>query len=83
MFSNRLFLEEELADMVVAVRRDVPMLPVQRLTDVGIAVIPPDRPVQRMVNRSDGWDDRLDKVPVLSWLVCDPPIRNLCCEFMP
>ena len=47
MFSNRLFLEEELTDIVVSVRRDVPMLPVQPLTDVGVAVIPPiaDRPV--------------------------------------
>ena len=41
MFSNRLFSDEELADMVVLVRRDVPMLPVRRFTDVGVAVIPP------------------------------------------
>ena len=77
MFSNRLFSEEELADAVVSVRRDVPMLPVQRLTDVGVAVIPPvaDRPVQRTVNRSVGWDDRMDEVSVLSWPVCDPRIR--------
>ena len=36
-------------------------------------MIPPDadRPVQRMV----GWDDRMNEVPVLSWPVCDPPIR--------
>ena len=77
MFSNRLFSEEELANMVVSVRRDVPMLQVQRLTDVGVAVIPPvaDRPVQRTVNRSVGWDDRMDEVSVLCWPVCDPPIR--------
>ena len=77
MFSNRLFSGEELADTVVSVRMDVPMLPVQRLTDVGVAVIPPvaDRPVQQTVNRSVGWDDRMDKVSVLSWPVCDPPIR--------
>ena len=77
MFSNRLFSEEELANTVVSVRRDVPMSPVQRLMDVGVAVIPPeaDRPVQRTVNRSVGWDDRKNKVPILSWQVCDPPIR--------
>ena len=69
MFSNRLFSEEQLADAVVSVRRDVPMLPVRRFTDVGVAVIPPvaDRPVQRTVNRSVSWDDRMDKVSVLSW----------------
>ena len=78
VFSNLLFSEEELADTVVSVHMDVPMSPVQRLTDVGVAVIPPDadRPVQRMVNRSVGWDDRMNEVPVLSWPVCDPPIRN-------
>ena len=56
MFSNCVFSEEELADTVVLVRRDVPMLPLQRLTDVGVAVIPPvaDRPVQRTVIRSVG-----------------------------
>ena len=36
MFGNHLFSEEELADTVVSVRRDVPMSPVQRLTDVGV-----------------------------------------------
>ena len=56
MFSNHLFSEEELADTVVSVRRDVPMLPVQQLTDVGVAVSPPvtNRPIQRTVNRSVG-----------------------------
>ena len=77
MFSNRLFSDEELADTVVSVRRDMPMLPVRRFTDVGVAVVPPvtDRPFQRTVNWSVGWDDRMDKVSVLSWPVCDPPIR--------
>ena len=47
MFSNRLFSDEELADTVVSVHRDVPMLPLRRFADVGVAVIPPvaDRPV--------------------------------------
>ena len=77
MFSNHLFSDEELADTVVSVRRDVPMLPVRRFTDVGVAVIPhvTDRPVQRTVNRSVAWDDRMDKVSILSWPVCDLPIR--------
>ena len=40
-------------------------------------MIPPvaDRPVQLTVNRSVGWDDRMDEVSVLSWPVYDPPIR--------
>ena len=44
-------------------------------------MVPPvtDRPVQRTVKRSVGrsvgWDDRMDKVSVLSCPVCDPPIR--------
>ena len=69
MFSNRLFSDEELTDTVVSVRRDVPMLPVRRFMDVGVAVVPPvtDRPVQRTVNRSVGWDDRMNKVSILSW----------------
>ena len=77
MFSGRLFSKEELADTVVSVRRDVPMLPVQRLSDVAVAVIPPvaDRPVQQTVNRSVGWDDMMNEVSVLSWPVCDPPIH--------
>ena len=47
MFSDRLFSEEELADAVVSVHREVPMLPLRRFADVGVAVIPPvaDRPV--------------------------------------
>ena len=36
VFSNRLFSGEELADMVVSVRGDVPMSPVQQLTDIGV-----------------------------------------------
>ena len=36
MFSNRLFSDEELADTVVSVHRDVPMLPLRRFTDVGL-----------------------------------------------
>ena len=40
-------------------------------------MIPPvaDRPVRRTINRSVGWNNRMDKVSVLSWPVCDPPIR--------
>ena len=47
MFSDRLFSEEELADTVVSVHGDVPMLSLRRFADVGVAVIPPvaDRPV--------------------------------------
>ena len=53
------------------------MFPVRRFTDVGVVVVPPvtDRPVQRTVNRSVGWDDRINKVSILSWPVCDPPIH--------
>ena len=77
MFRDRLFSDEELADAVVSVHRDVPMLPLRRLADVGVAVIPPvaDRPVRRTINRSVSWNNRMDKVSVLSWQVCDPPIR--------
>ena len=54
VFSNHLFSGEELANTVVSVRGDVPMSPVQQLTDMGVAIIPPvaDRPVQRTVNGS-------------------------------
>ena len=40
-------------------------------------MIPPvaDRPVQRTVNGSVGWDVRIDEVSDLSWPVCVPPIR--------
>ena len=43
----------------------------------GVSVISPvaDRPVQRTVNRLVDWDDRMDEFSVLSWPVCDPPIR--------
>ena len=68
MFSDRLFSDEELADTVVSVHRDVPMLPLRRFADVGVA----DRPVRRTINRSVGWNNRMDKVSVLSWPVCDP-----------
>ena len=36
MFSDRLFSDEELADTVVSVHRDVHMLPLRRFTDVGL-----------------------------------------------
>ena len=77
MFSDRLFSEEELADTAVSVHREVPMLPWRRFADVGVAVIPPvaDRTVRRTINRSVGWNNMMDKVSVLSWPVCDPPIR--------
>ena len=77
MFSDRLFSEEELAYTVVLVHREVPMLPLRQFADVGVAVIPPvaDRPVRRIINRSVGWNNRMDKVSVLSWPVCDPPIH--------
>ena len=55
------------------------MLTVQQLTDVGVAMFPPvaDWPVQRTVNRSVGWDVRMDEVSVLSWPVC---VSYVCCE---
>ena len=77
MFSDRLFSEQELADTVVSVHREVPMLPMRRFADVGVAVISPvaDRPVRRTINKSVGWHNRMAKVSVLSWPVCYPPIR--------
>ena len=39
MFSDHLFSEEELVDSVVSVHREVPMLPLRRFSDVGVAVI--------------------------------------------
>ena len=64
VFRDRLFSGEELADTVISVRGDVPMSPVQQLTDMGVAMIPPvaGRPVQRTVNGSVGWDVRMKKV---------------------
>ena len=40
------------------------MSPVKQLMDMGAAIIPPvaGRPVQRMVNGSVSWDDRMKKV---------------------
>ena len=54
VFRDSLFSGEELTDTVVSVREDVPMSPVQQLTDMGVAKIAPvaDRPVQRTVNGS-------------------------------
>ena len=77
MFSDRLFSEEELADTVVSVHGEVSMLSLRRFADVGVAVIPPvaDRPVRQTVNRSVCWNNRMDEVSILSWPVCDPPIR--------
>ena len=77
MFSDCLFSEEELADTVVSVHREVPMLSLRRFVDVGVAVIPPvaDRHVRRIINRLVGRNNRMDEVSVLSWPVCDPPIR--------
>ena len=68
MFSDRLFPEEELADLVVSVHREVPMLPLRRFADVGVAVIPSvaDRPVRRIINRSVGRNNRMDEVSVLA-----------------
>ena len=72
VFSNRLFSGEELADTVVSVRGDVPMSPVLQVTDMGVAMIPPvaDRPVQRTVSGSVGWDVKTDEVSVVSWPIC-------------
>ena len=77
MFSDRLFSEEELAETVVSVHREVPILPLRRFADVGVAVIPPvaDRPVRRIISRLVGRNNWMDEVSVLSWPVCDPPIR--------
>ena len=77
MFSDRLFLEEELADTAVSVHEEVPMLELRLFSDVGVAVIPPvaDRPVRRIINRLVGRDNRMDEVSVLSRPVCDPPIH--------
>ena len=63
VFRNRLFSGEELAD-TVSVRGDVPMSPVQQLTDMGVSMIPPvaGRPVQRTVSGSVGWDVQMEKV---------------------
>ena len=76
-FSDHRFTDEELSDRVVSVHREVPMLPMRRFADVGVAVLPPvaGRPVRQTINRSVGWNNRMDKVFVLSWPVCDPPIR--------
>ena len=51
MFSDHLF-SEGLADMVVSVHREVPMLSMRRFADMGVAVLPPvaDRPVRRTIN---------------------------------
>ena len=67
-FSDHRFTDEELADMVGSVHREVPMLPMRRFADVGVAVFPPvaGRPVGRTINRSVGWKNRMDKVSVLS-----------------
>ena len=64
VFRDLLFSGEDLADTVVSVRGDVPMSPVQQLTDMGVAIIPPvaGRPVQQMVNGLVGWDVRMKKV---------------------
>ena len=77
MFNDHMFSEEELADMVISVHREVPMLPIRLFADVGVVVLPPgtDRPVRRTINRSIGWNNRMNKVSVLSGPVCDPPIR--------
>ena len=39
VFRDCLFSGEELADTVVSVRGDVPMSPVQQLTDMGVATV--------------------------------------------
>ena len=77
MISDCLFSEEELADVVVSVDGEVPMLPLRRFADVGVAVIPPvaDRPVRRIINRLVSRNNRMDEVSVLSWPGCDPLIR--------
>ena len=77
MFSDHLFTDEELADTAVSVHREVPMLPMRRFADVGVAVLPlvAGGPVRRTINRSVGWNNRMDKVSILSWPVCHPPIR--------
>ena len=56
--------------------REVPILPKRRFPDVGVAVLPPvaDRPIRQTINMSVGWNNRMDKVSVLSEPVCDPPI---------
>ena len=61
---DSLFLGEERDNAVVSVRGDVPMSPVQQLTDMWVAIIPPvaGRPVQRTINGSVDWDDRMKKV---------------------
>ena len=77
VFSNRLFSGEELADTTVSVRGVVPISPMLQFTDMGVAMTPPvaDRPVQRTVNGSVGWDVKTDEVSVVSWPVCTRPIR--------
>ena len=78
MFRNHLFSGEGLANAVVSVRGDVPMPPVLQVTDKGAAMIPPmtDRPVQRTVSGSVGWDVKTDEVSVVSWPMCVRPIRK-------
>ena len=76
VFSNCLFLGEELADTIVSVRGNVPMSPVLQATDKGVAMIPPvaDRPVQWTVSGSVGTL-RQNEVYVVSWPMCVRPIR--------
>ena len=76
VFSNRLFSGEELADTIVSVRGNVPMSLVLQAMDKGVAMIPSvaDRPVQRMISGSVGWDVKMDEVSVVSWPMCVRPI---------
>ena len=40
-FSEHGYTDEELADTVVSIHREVPMLLMRRIADVGVAVLPP------------------------------------------
>ena len=76
-FSDELFSDDVLADTLVSVHEELPMLALRVFTDVGVPVVPPvvNRPVRRIMDGLVCKDKLMDEVSVFSWPICDPPIH--------
>ena len=82
MFSDKLFLDEDPADMCVSVKEESTVSVLQVFTDQGVPLVPPviDKTVRMDNNELALMDRRMGEALVLSMEICDPPIHSNTCQ---
>ena len=78
LFSDKLFSDEDIADMPVLDNEEMPVSALQVFADEGVSLVPPDIDwIVRMNNNETAFlDKRMGEVLVLSMEICDPPIHS-------